>query len=429
MKTWRLIRGFPPAVQVLLVNQLGVNAGFYLLVPYLAGYLAHDLGMSAVLVGVVLGVRNLSQQGLFLLGGSAADRLGARGVIVAGCALRAVGFGLFALGTSFSVLLLASVLSGLAGALFNPAVRAYLSREAGDRGAEAFSLFNIFANAGALLGPLLGSVLMVVGFRLSAVVAAVVFALLTVAQVAVLPVRRVERPATSVLADWRGVLTDRRFLAFTGALTGMFALQNQLYLVLPMQAERLTGSAAAVAVIFLVSTAVTLALQVRITELAQRRWSRGRAIGIGLGLMGAGFVATAIAATAVPATPPAGAGETFARLAPVLITALFLAVGVMLAQPFVYELIPSFGGRELAGTYFGVFYLISGVAAAAGNALIGWLTDLSGHEWAWLPPALCVLIGGCSALAVLALDRRCGIGPDQRTGESQCAPTSSAPTS
>ena len=69
MSPWPLIRGFPVAVQVLLVNQFGVNTGFYLLIPYLSGYLGHDLGMSAALVGVVLGVRNLSQQGLFLLGG------------------------------------------------------------------------------------------------------------------------------------------------------------------------------------------------------------------------------------------------------------------------------------------------------------------------------------------------------------------------
>ncbi|MCI2422369.1 MFS transporter [Saccharopolyspora sp. K220] len=428
MRTWRLIRSFPLAVQVLLVNQLGVNTGFYLLIPYLAGYLGQDLGVSTALVGVILGVRNLSQQGLFLLGGSASDRLGARGVIVAGCALRALGFGLFAFGTSVSVLLLASVLSGLAGALFNPAVRAYLAQEAGDRRAEAFALFNVFANIGALLGPLLGSALIAVGFQLSALVAAVIFALLTVAQVVVLPVRRVDRPTTSVLTDWRAVVTDRRFLAFTGALTGLFALQNQFYLVLPMQAVRLTGSSGAVAVIFLVATVASLALQVRITELVQHRWSRGRSIATGLALMGGGFLATALAATAVPPTPAPDVWAATGRLAPVLITAFVLALGVMLAQPFVYELIPSFGRRELSGTYFGVFYVVSGVTAAAGNALIGWLTDLAGDQWPWLPSALCVLIGGCSALAVFALDRRGGIGAE-KTGESLCAPTSSVRTS
>ncbi|TDC92561.1 MFS transporter [Saccharopolyspora aridisoli] len=419
MKTWRLIRTYPLAVQVLLVNQLGVNTGFYLLIPYLAGYLGHDLGMSAAVVGVILGVRNLSQQGLFLVGGSAADRLGARGVIVAGCALRAVGFGLFAFGSSVPVLLGASVLSGLAGALFNPAVRAYLATEAGDRRAEVFSLFNVFANTGMLLGPLLGSALLLVNFRLSAVIAAVIFALLTVAQVLVLPVRRVERSGTSVLTDWRGVLTDRRFLAFTGALTGMFALQNQLYLVLPMHAEQFTGSPAAVSVIFLVSTAASLLLQVRITARFSERWSRGRSIATGLALMGGSFAVTAVAAGLLPGAPPDSPGEALLRLTPVLVTAFGLSVGVMLAQPFVYELIPSFGGTALSGTYFGVFYLASGLTAAAGNALIGWATDLAAPSLPWLPSALCVLIGLASALAVLAVHHRTGIGP--RNEESACA--------
>ncbi|MDQ0598189.1 MFS family permease [Streptomyces canus] len=113
MKTWHEVRSLPFAVRLLLVNQLGVNTGFYLLVPYLATHLGENPGMSAAVVGVVLGVRNLSRQGLFLIGGSASDRLGARGMIIAGCALRTVGFALFALGDGLAVLLAASVLSGV----------------------------------------------------------------------------------------------------------------------------------------------------------------------------------------------------------------------------------------------------------------------------------------------------------------------------
>ncbi|GAA2346257.1 MFS transporter [Saccharopolyspora halophila] len=424
MSTWRLLRGHPLAVQVLLVNQLGVNTGFYLLIPYLAGYLGRDIGLSAAVVGVILGVRNLSQQGLFLLGGSASDRLGARGVIIAGCALRSIGFGMFAFGTALPVLLTASVLTGLAGALFNPAVRSYLAQEADDRRAEMFSLFNVFANVGMLLGPLLGSALLLVDFRASAVVAAVIFALLTIAQVLVLPARAVVRSETSVLADWRGVLTDRRFLAFTGAMTGLFALQNQLYLVLPMQAQRFTGTSASVSVIFLVSTAASLLLQVRLTRWFSGRWSRGRSITTGLAVMGGGFAITAIAATLMPEQPAASAASAALRLMPVLATAFALSVGVMLAQPFVYELIPSFGRTELSGTYFGVFYLASGLTAAGGNALIGMATDVAGARWPWLPSVLCVAIGLASALAALIAHRRGVIDPRTESNEEMACPTS-----
>ncbi len=425
MRTWRLIRSFPLAVRLLLVNQLGTNTGFYMLIPYLSGYLVHDLGMSAALVGIVLGVRNLSQQGLFLLGGSASDRMGARGVIIVGCTLRSAGFGLFALGTSLPILLIASALSGLAGALFNPAVRAYIAQEAGDRRAEAFSLFNIFANAGALLGPLLGSVLVVVGFQTSAVVAALLFALLTVAQVVVLPARPAEKSPNTVLGDWRGVLTDRRFLGFTAALAGLFTLQSQLYLVLPMEAARLTGSSGSVAAIFLVSTVVSLLLQVRITDHFKTRWSRGRAIALGMVLMGLAFVATALAGVFVPtsAAPASGWVDTGLRLAPVLVAALVLAFGLMLAQPFVNELIPSFGRDALAGTYFGVFSLASGLTAAVGNTAIGWAADLASDRWAWVPSALCVAIGLISAVAVWWWERKNVVGPAGRTGVSECLST------
>ena len=382
------MRRFPLPVRLLLVNQFGVNTGFYLLIPYLAHHLG-DLGLSVATIGLVLGVRTLSQQGLFLVGGSASDRLGPRRVIIAGCAVRALGFGLFAAGGSVAILLAASVLSGLAGALFNPAVRAYIAEESEDR-AGAFALFNAYGQAGALTGPLLGGLLLLWDFRVAALVAAGIFAALTVAQAVVLPDRPVAAHRGTVLDDWRECLSDRRFLAFTGALTGMFVLQNQLYLVLPLEARRLGGSSFAVAAVFLVSTVATLLFQVRITR-ALDRFARGRAIALGLAVMGLGFVATAV-----------GHVGPLGGITPVLVAALLLSVGVMVAQPFVYELIPVFGRTGLAGTYFGVFYLVSGLAAALGNAAIGWV-------FGWSAPVaslLCVGVGlGCAA-AVAWLGRR-----------------------
>lgn len=75
--------------RLLVVNQLGINIGFFMVLPFLATYLTDDLGYGAALVGIVLGARTLSQQGLFLLGGTAADRIGYRPVIIIG--LRSAG--------------------------------------------------------------------------------------------------------------------------------------------------------------------------------------------------------------------------------------------------------------------------------------------------------------------------------------------------
>ncbi|MEU6912279.1 MFS transporter [Streptomyces olindensis] len=389
MRTWHEMKRFPLAVRLLLVNQLGVNTGFYLLIPYLATHLTENLGLSAAVVGIVLGVRNLSQQGLFIIGGSASDRLGARGIIIAGCALRTLGFALFALGDGLAVLLAASVLSGVAGALFNPAVRAYLAQEAGERRAEAFALFNVFATTGALVGPLLGSVLLLVDFRTSALTAAGIFAVLTVAQALVLPARRAEPSGGSVLGDWREVLGNRAFLAFALAMVGMFTLENQLYLLLPAGAREATGWDGAAGIVFLVGTVANLVLQLRITRSLKSRGSRGRWIATGLAVTGLAFL------------PPA----FLPGIVPVLAGALLLYVGVMIAQPFVMELIPGFGRPELTGTYFGIFYVVSGVAAALGNTAVGWAMDTGGQGAAWLPWVCCACLGLVSALGVAWLHR------------------------
>ncbi|WP_405445121.1 MFS transporter [Streptomyces achromogenes] len=405
MRTWHEIRRFPLAIRLLLVNQLGVNTGFYLLVPYLAVHLGEDLGMSAAVVGIVLGVRNLSQQGLFLIGGSAADRLGARGVVIAGCALRTVGFGLFALGDGLAVLLAASVLSGLAGALFNPAVRAYLALAAGDRKAEAFALFNVFATAGALLGPLLGSALLLADFRVCALTAAGIFAVLTLAQALALPAHEVAPARGGFLGDWREVAGNRRFLLFALAMAGMFTMENQLYLLLPDGARRATGWDGAAGLVFLVGTLAGLGLQLRVTRALKTRGARARWIGAGLVLMALSFVPP-MAVTGY-GTAPGGPADAVLRAVPVLAGALLLQLGVMTAQPFVMELIPGFGRAELTGTYFGLFYGVSGVAAAVGNTVVGWAMDTAGRAGApWLPWACCLAAGLASAAGVAWLHRR-----------------------
>ncbi|WP_165983917.1 MFS transporter [Streptomyces sp. YIM 98790] len=439
MRTLRAVRGFPLAVRLLLVNQFGVNTGFYLLIPYLALHLDEDLGMSAAVIGMVLGVRTLSQQGLFLIGGSAADRLGARGVIIAGCALRTVGFGLFAFGDDLAVLLAASVLSGLAGALFNPAVRAYIALEAGDRKAEAFALFQVFATAGALVGPLLGSVLLLADFRVSALTAAAVFGLLTVAQALVLPAREPDRGdreqgreqgrgRPGVLGDWREVLGNRRFLAFALALTGLFTLETQLYLLLPEGARAATGWSGAAGVLFLTGTLATLGLQLRITTRLKARGSRGRWIAAGLALTGLAFLPPLLVTGRAPAAgPPGGVAEAVLRLLPVLTGTFLLYLGVMVAQPFVMELIPAFARPALTGTCFGLFFMVSGLAAAAGNTGIGWAMDAGASGGRpWLPWLCCCAIGLASAAAVAVLHRR-SVLPETETGTEPETETGTEP--
>ncbi len=48
--------------------------------------------LSGGLIGLILGLRTFSQQGMFILGGTLADRYGAKAIILAGCVVRVAGF-------------------------------------------------------------------------------------------------------------------------------------------------------------------------------------------------------------------------------------------------------------------------------------------------------------------------------------------------
>lgn len=263
----------------------------------------------------------------------------------------------------------------------------------------------MFATTGALVGPLLGSALLLVDFRAAALTAAGLFALLTVAQALMLPAGQVAPAEESVLADWREVVGNRAFMAFALAMVAMIALESQLYLLLPEGARRATGWDGAAGPVLVVATLAGLGLQLRITRALQRRGSRAGWISGGLALMAAAFVPPMLVTSGAAADPGDMPGAVL-RMVPVLVGALLLQTGLMVAQPFVMELVPAFGRSRLTGTYFGVFYVVSGIAAALGNAAVGWAMDTGARTGAgWLPWACCLGLGLASAAAVARLHR------------------------
>ncbi|WP_036541910.1 MFS transporter, partial [Nocardia cyriacigeorgica] len=355
-------RSFSKPSRMLMINQFAINTGFFMLMPYLAGYMAGPLGLAAWAVGLVLGIRNFSQQGMFLVGGTLADRLGYKPLIVAGCLLRTGGFALLAFADSLPALIIASAATGFAGALFNPAVRAYLAVDSADRRVEAFAMFNIFYQAGILFGPVVGLALMAFDFRATAAGSAIVFALLTIAQLRALPQHEAEQKTASVLDDWRVVLANRPFLLFSAAMIGCYVLSFQVYLALPMQATRVVGAEAAATLmtaVFVVSGLIAIAGQLRITRWFAARWGRPQSLVLGMGILAAAFVPLLL----VPGT---GLGTPVA-VGAMLVTAAVLGVGAAAVFPFEMDTVVALCGDRLVATHYGLYNTIVGVGILLGN--------------------------------------------------------------
>ncbi|WP_329295813.1 MFS transporter [Streptomyces pseudovenezuelae] len=408
MKTlWRQTRSFPPAARLLMANQFAINLAFYMLMPYLAAHLSGSLGLAAWAVGLVLGVRNFSQQGMFLIGGTLADRFGYKAPIMAGCLLRTLGFGLLGWVDNLPALIAASAATGFAGALFNPAVRAYLAAEAGTRRVDAFATFNVYYQAGMLLGPLVGLALLAADFRLVCTVAAAIFAVLTLLQARALPARRsqtADSTPDTVLAQWRTVVANRPFLLFATAMTGSYVLTFQVYLALPLAAARALGAKGtwATSGLFVVSAAVSVLGQLRLTGWAKQRWDPAQALVRGLAVMGLAFLPLVL-------TPP---GATLAMVAALVAAVTLLAVGSAVAYPFEMDTVVRLSGNQLVATHYGLYNTISGVGITLGNLAVGALWGVAQrHDAPW--PAWCVLTAvglGCAAsVAWLARNGRLAV--------------------
>ncbi|MFE0019711.1 MDR family MFS transporter [Amycolatopsis sp. NPDC059021] len=410
MKLLTEFRSFDRPSRLLMVNQFTINVGFYMLMPYLAGYLAGPLGLAGWAIGLVLGVRNFSQQGMFLVGGTLADRFGYKPLIVAGCVLRTAGFALLGLVDALPALIVASAATGFAGALFNPAVRAYLAADAGPRRIEAFALFNVFYQGGILLGPLVGLALTAFDFRLTCLIAAAVFAALTVLQLRALPARAPRDPdeeRRSVLHDWRTVLANRPFVVFALVMVGSNVLTFQVYLALPLQAKAITGSGTAlVTALFVVSGAVAIAGQLRVTAWFRRRWAPSRCLVIGMALLAIAFLPPLLA------TGRTGPGGQAGAAAALLLTAALLALGTAAIFPFEMDTIIGLSGERLVATHYGFYNTIVGVGILLGNLFTGSVFDLArAAGYPWLPWAGLALLGVVCGAGLYTLDRRRVLAP------------------
>ncbi|MFE2415864.1 MFS transporter [Streptomyces hokutonensis] len=398
---WRQTRSFPPAARMLMANQFAINLAFYMLMPYLAAHLSGELGLAAWAIGLVLGVRNFSQQGMFLVGGTIADRFGYKFPIMAGCLLRTVGFGLLGWVDNLPALIVASAATGFAGALFNPAVRAYLAAEAGERRVDAFATFNVYYQAGMLLGPLVGLALLAADFRLVCTVAAAIFAALTVMQWHALPARRGDSTASTpggVLGQWRTVVANRPFLLFAVAMIGSYVLTFQVYLALPLAAANALGSKGtwATSGLFVVSAAVAVLGQLRLTGWAEKRWSPAQALVRGLAAMGLAFLPLAL-------TPP---DATAAVVTALVMAVALLAAGSAVVYPFEMDTVVTLSDNRLVATHYGLYNTVSGLGITLGNLATGALWDFAErHKALWLTWCALTVTGFVCAASVAALAR------------------------
>ena len=371
---------------VLLADAFLMWAGFFMVVPLIAVHYVDNLGWSAGGVGLILAIRQVTQQGFAFLGGAAADRLGAKRLISAGLLVRFFGFSSMAIADSFPLLLGSSLVVAAGGALFEAPRNAAIAAltEEHER-AHYYSLNGVIGGLGLTIGPFAGALLLDVGFDLVALVSGAVFFVAFAVTLVWLPQVSVASGGGTLTAGLGLALRDRPFVTFNGLLMGFWFLYAQMSISVPLVATDLAGTSDAVSWVYGVNAVMTVVLQYPALRLAERRL---RPLGIlirGAALMAAGL-----------------AGIAFAGGVPALLgcVAIF-SLGTVLASPSQQTATASLANPAALGSYFGVGSLALAFGGGAGNFAGGALYGLGERRDLPALPWLCFAAIGLITIAGL----------------------------
>ncbi|CAJ1892181.1 multidrug efflux MFS transporter MdtH [Aeromonas veronii] len=366
-----------------------VILGFFVVMPMISLRFVDQLGWAAGLVGLALGLRQLTQQGLGIFGGSLADRFGARPLIVTGMLLRAVGFATLAWADSGAMLIFSCFLSGLGGCLFDPPRAALVIKftRPHERG-RFISLLMMLESAGAVTGALLGSWLLRFDFTYVCLLGAGLFTLAALCNWTLLPAYRLSVKPTPMREGLGQVLADRAFCRLVLILSGYYMLWVQVMLIFPILVKQLSGTTTAVGWMYSLETALSLALLYPIARFSERRYRLESRLMAGILLMTVGIGLVAFVNT----------------LSGIFVLLACFYLGIIICEPARETLMTRLANPTARGSYMGFSRLGLALGGMTGYVGGGSLYDFSLQQG---QPALPWLVLGTIGVATMLLLARC----------------------
>ncbi len=377
---------------------------------YLAGaavFFSRKVGLAPSLIGVGVTVSGVLGFATTIPWGRAADRWGARRVLVLLHCLRALAFALYALVASLPAFLAVSALLGLADKATPPIQQALIGEAVGEQRQRTFAIVRSTRNIGFALGALLAAAAVSSGTTLAydgiVLLNAASFAFIAV----LMGTLRVERASTPLAqaarvtyGRWR--IRDSRYTRLT-VLNGTLTMHMSLLSVgLPLWLLWHTRAPASVIPVLLAINAVlAVALQVPIASRVRSPQAAASALTV------AG-VALAVCCLTMPLAATLGATG-----------AVVAAVSGVLALT-VAELAQSAGGWELSfrlapvdrrAQYLGVFSLGTTAQAMAGPVLLTGVVFVLGTA-GWTLLAATTLVTGIFVPAAMRRMERARLCPE-----------------
>lgn len=393
------LRGAPAPAKALLagifVNRLGGFLQIFLVLFLTAR------GHSATQAGFALGAYGAGSVAGVLVGGSLADRVGARATILTSM-LGSAALVLAVLYVKpYPGILAAVIVVGAVGQIYRPAAASMLAElTPEDRQVMIFAMYRFALNLGTTAAPLIGAALVLSSYSLLFWGEAVAAAVYAVIAAVALPRRPAPAPAgpaagaaeagTPLAADtarhgYGAVLVDRRYLLYLLAMLINAAVYVQYLGTLPLAMKSAGLVTFWYGSMVALNGLIVISCELLVTKVVQRQPVR-LVVTSGFLLLGAGYAAYAL---------PGG-------LAVFFVGTLLWSLAEIVGGPTMFAYPASAGPTELRGRYLGAAHAMFGLGSAIGPAAgVALWTVLGNRFWLWC--------GGLSLFALLAAVR--GVRP------------------
>jgi MFS family permease len=324
-----------------------------MVLPFLSLYLTHDLGLTAVRAGQIIGCFGFGSMVGSYAGGWLSDRVSPLRIQQASLAASGVGFLIFTRLESFFSLALGIFVLATVSDAFRPALMASVAHYSEpETSRRSFALIRLAANLGMGIGPAIagllapyGYVWLFVGDALTCWMAALVLVVVFGAGV-----RPEEDAAGPAAPPGRSLWRDGPFLAFLGLIVVLAMIFFQVWTTMPLFLREFYGASERSIGLLMSINALLIALTEMLVIRSVERRDGLRTVGVGALLVGAGL-----------ALLPFGPPYSWAVAAMVILT-----VGEMLAMPISNTVVAERAGRKQTGRYMGIYTLAFSTAFVIG---------------------------------------------------------------
>jgi len=360
--------------------------GFFVVVPLISVHFVDGLGWTAASVGLILAVRQFTQQGTSSLTGVLADRFGPKPLICIGLLIRITGFLLLAWAGSYLVVMLSALLMAIGGGFFeSPQAAATAALTNPEDRQRFFSLSAVVGGLGVSLGTQLGALLLGVDFAVVSLAGAAAFAIIFVCMLIFFPHISVSSGQDNAWQGLANALKDRTFVRFNVTLMGYWFLWTQFSISLPLAATAISGSTSAVAWMYAVNSGVTVLLGYVLPRVLEKRMASLPMLLFGIVLMGAGFYSIAFVDS----------------LALMLVSVFVISIGMVLTRPSQQTIVAGLANPDALGAFLGAASLSLAIGGGIGNYAGGAIYDMGQHSGlTWLPWVIFGTIGISTALVL-----------------------------